>query len=157
MPEFERLQTEEEMEAILAIAARKSGLSTQGTVRERMRNVAGELGISDSALAEAEQEYYDQIITKRDFAAYKIERRNEFLGHVTSFLGVNVGLMLLDSTFNSRHMPTWSLIVAAAWSIGLFVHIFNFFLVRPTVLDDEFVRFANRRRKRDSRHRDRSD
>lgn len=157
MSEFERLQTEEEMEAILAIAARKSGLATQGTLRERMQNVAGELGITDGALEEAEQEYYGRIVTERDFAAYKLDRRNEFLGHVTSFLGVNVGLMLLDSMLNSRHMPTWSLIVVAAWSIAIFVHIFSFFLVRPTVLDDDFIRFTNRRRKREARHREERD
>jgi hypothetical protein len=114
--------SEEEAEEILRLAARKE---SGGIPRDRLVQMAAELGISSEQIVHAEREF----LAKRDA---EVERRKgesqvlrDFWGHVATYAVVNGGLVLMDVIPDGQ--IDWAYWPLLGWGIGLACHIVSVF------------------------------
>lgn len=143
---LKQLQTDEEVDEILRLAIRKTGVTDQ-TLQERLRESAHELGISEEALQLAAQEYYGNQATEADRAAFEQHRKQTFYEHLVPYIAVNAfltGIWLVTSPGDTF----WPIFPMLGWGIGLAIHFGMTFLVKGSDYEKEFEKW---RRKRDKR------
>jgi hypothetical protein len=113
----DRHYSEEEVEQILRLATLRNA---DGVPRERLVQMAAELGISADALESAEA----QVVANREQEALRKEfdehRRRAFMSNLWSYAIVNAGLIGMDVA--KDHRISWSLWCVFGWGIGLAMH-----------------------------------
>ncbi len=140
-PIAQGLTSEEDLEEILARAARKSGVH-EGSLRERLHQAAGELGISAEALREAELEHAREKAEAAEVAEYQRKRITDWKSHLFSYIGVNIFMLALD--FFSGGGIQWAIFPLLGWGIGMTIHTLSTFFQKPQD-DDEYVKWQVQR------------
>ena len=88
--------------------------------RDQLVAMAVELGISPDTLLKAEKD----VLAQRDDAdariAFQKERKREFKGHLASYLGVNLFLLLLNVLTSPG--AWWFFYPLLGWGLGVFFH-----------------------------------
>lgn len=123
-----RLTSDEDVEEILRLAVRKSGSSSDSDLRERLQMAAAELNISDEELRQAEIEFLQKKEAQEAVSAEKQRQTQEFMGHLITFVAVNVFLISIDVLADGA--ISWSIYPLLGWGIGLAIKFVNTF-VRP--------------------------
>lgn len=150
MASEEHLKTDDDVEAILKLAIRKS--SSSPALRERLQMSAEELGISPEQLAQAEQEYYAQkerqeaidkqaAIEKQEKKEFRRTQMRDLMWHLGSYLTVNAFLVFIDMVEDFQ--IDWAYYPLFGWGIGMVFHIFSLF--DSTENEDEFRKWKRRR------------
>ncbi len=143
---LKQLQTDEEVDEILRLAIRKTGVTDQ-TLQERLRESAQELGISEDALQMAAQEYYGKQTVEADRIAFEQYRKQTFYEHLIPYVAVN-GFLIGIWFFTSRGDTFWPIFPMLGWGIGLAIHFAMTFFIKGSDYEKEFEKW---RRKRDKR------
>src|SRR5471030_1698517 len=144
MPRHEQQFDDDELSEILRLAVRKQE-STTDDLRKRLLDVADELGISHTAIAEAEKEYRQTTGRKRELELYKKESRNALWIHSGVYGIVNLAMAGLNlMTYHEDH-EIWFPYVLLMWGIGLAIHA----LVSVRKIDWDDEEFTKWRMKRD--------
>lgn len=145
MQEFRSQEpTEADMEAILRLAALKSGSGDVGA-RERMLAAAEELGISREALAEAEREYMGRIREEKLMEEFREHRLHGWRNHLITYLCVNSALILMNLVTSPGRW--WFVMPLIGWGIGMAIHTGVTLSKRIDPLDDEYLQWLRRRDK----------
>ncbi|MBS1708923.1 MAG: 2TM domain-containing protein [Armatimonadetes bacterium] len=144
MPEEqEHLQSDEDMEAILRLAVRRSPFDDD--LRSRLRQTADELGITPEQLAAAEAEYAlkkkqdettraEREAYETDFAAFRKSRWNGLYQSIGSYISINLllhainyattgGTMIQAGGRFAHYWAIWPLIGMAFPLFGRFVRV----------------------------------
>lgn len=147
----QRFYDDEETNAILRLAAQE-GSSTSGVDRNRLFDMAAELGISPEAVQRAEQklEQQKQIDAAADEesqlrADYQRKRRDEFWSNLGGFLGVNT--MLVGIWFFTSRGYFWPGWVLAFWGAAVIGDLFRTFALKSD-FEQGFERFKRKRARR---------
>lgn len=117
-----RHYSEEEAEEILRLAARKE---SGGIPRDRLVQMAAELGMSPEQVASAEQEFLakrDEEVERKKFESHVLR---DLWSHVATYVAVNGGLVLMDVVPDGR--VDWAYWPLLGWGIGLACHIASVF------------------------------
>lgn len=130
-----RTYTEQEAEDILRAATRQSGGSVS---RDRLLQMAEELGISIESLSQAEYQVKTQGAELRDRKEFEGQKRASFLTHLGTYLTVNIGLLLLN-VVTSGHI-SWALFPMLGWGIGLGAHFVST-IIHGADFEREFERW----------------
>lgn len=118
----QRHYSEEEAEEILRLAARKE---SGGIPRDRLVQMAAELGMSPDQVVSAEQEFLakrDEDVERKKFESHVLR---ELWSHVATYVAVNVGLLLMDAIPDGR--VDWAYWPLLGWGIGIACHIASVF------------------------------
>jgi hypothetical protein len=111
---------DDELSEILRLAVRKQETSNDD-LRKRLFDVADELGISHTAVAEAEKEYRQESMRKRELALYRKESLNAVKIHGGIFVIVNIAFFALNLMTMDKD-GFWFQYVTLMWGIGLAIH-----------------------------------
>lgn len=120
------LKNDDDVEEILRLAVRKSGAGTDTDLRARLKQSAAELNITDEELRQAELEYIKKLEEKEDLDSRRKQKVNEFLGHLTSYVAVNIFLVTLDLVSDGQ--LGWAIYPLLGWGIGLALHFVRVFV-----------------------------
>ncbi len=123
-----RLTSDEDVDEILRLAVRRSGASSDADLRERLKQAAVELNITDEELRQAEIEFLNKKEADEAVSAAKQKLSKEFTGHLVTFVAVNVFLISINVLADGA--ISWSIYPLLGWGIGLVIKFFNTF-VRP--------------------------
>lgn len=118
-----RHYSEEEAEEILRLATRKE--ATGGIPRDRLVEMAAELGLSPDQVQRAEQEYLatrDEEVERKKFESHVLRK---LWSHVATYVAVNAGLVGMDLVADGR--IDWAYWPLLGWGIGLACHIASVF------------------------------
>lgn len=132
-----RLESEEDVEAILRIAIRRESGGTETGLDQHLLAAARELGISGDALDAAKAEYLQQKRNRTELAEFQNYRLQGLRGHAISYFGVNTMLILMD--FFRDQSISWSIYPLLGWGIGMAIHAGMTLLTKPTRESDEFI------------------
>lgn len=127
---------ESEAQAVLRRASEIQIGDSGQLSRDELVRAAGEMGISEEALARAEAERSE--MQERD--EYKRERRKDFHSHLVPYLIINGFLLLLNLVTSPKHL--WFIYPALGWGIGLATHAFTHF----SGMDESFESWREKRR-----------
>ena len=116
----QQFYSDEDAEAILKLASRKSGGGDMS--RDRLFETAAELGITPEAVEEAELNFRREQRDLDDLAAYRKHKKAELAGHLGSFVATCGGLVALDLFTSHGHLE-WSYWVVLFWAIGVVQNI----------------------------------
>ena len=147
--ERELLKSDDDVDEILKIAVRKQGGSDL-TLRERLQASAEELGISDSALAQAEQEYLQKRAEEEEFLEFKRKQRREFREHLMSFVIVNAFLVTIN--FWTSGTVSWAVWPILGWGIGLAFHSWRTLNSDSQSFQQEFEAYRRKQARRRERN-----
>lgn len=136
------LKSEDEVEAILSLAIRKS--SDEIDLKSRLMETARELGISEEAVMQAAKEYSSKRAVTNDLAEYQEYRKRGFIQHLVPYVVVNAFLIFM------ARGDSWWIYPCLGWGIGLAIHFGNTFFTKPSVTDDEFLTWRMKRRALDN-------
>lgn len=154
MPES-HLHDDRDVEQILKIAVRKSGISDDEALRQRMMAAGHELGLSEAQIAAAEEEYRVQKAEKEELAEYKAEVRKEFMEHLWSYLIVNAGLV----GFNlfTKGGIGWAIWPLMGWGIGIAFHAVYTFATQTESFQSGYGEWRKKRQRQERRRRKKSE
>lgn len=150
MPEG-HLQDDRDVEQILKIAVRKSGLSDDEALRQRLLAAGHELGLTEAQIAAAENEYRTRKAEETDLAEYRAEVRREFMEHFWSYVIVNAGLVGINVF--TKGTISWALWPILGWGIGIAFHAVYTFATRTESFQTGFEEWKKRRQRRERRRR----
>lgn len=147
---FEPLKSDEDVEEILRLAVRGT-TADRGSLRDRLKMSAEELGIPADALAEAEKEWLlrkrseaDRLDEALDRKLFKKIQVGEFISHLGAYLAINGFLFWLD--FRKGNDIDWAIWPILGWGIAIVIHLFKLFGTDKET-DREFQRWRKKRRK----------
>lgn len=141
---LEENNDDDAMQEILRRAMHKEA-AEGGQLRDRLLSAADELGISHEAVLLAEMEYQDDRKKAQELAAYEAESRKGFNIHLTTYLAVNIFLIVVNFfTFSQGDRAPWSILPILGWGIGLVIHAVVW-RRKPDWNDEEFQRWRRRR------------
>jgi hypothetical protein len=123
-----RLTSDEDVEEILRLAVRKSGAASDTDLRDRLKQAAAELNISEEELRQAEIEFIQKREAVEAVSEAKKRDTQEFMGHLITFVAVNVFLISIDVLADGG--ISWSIYPLLGWGIGLAIKFVNTF-IRP--------------------------
>jgi len=145
MPEG-HLHDDRDVEQILKIAVRKSGISDDEALRQRLMLAGHELGLSEAQIAAAETEYRVQKEEQTELAEYRKEVRKEFMEHVWSYVIVNAGLVGFN--LMSKGTISWAIWPLLGWGIGLAFHAVFTFATNTESFQTGFAEWKKKRQRR---------
>jgi hypothetical protein len=134
---------EEEAEQILRIAA-SLGSPSGDYDHSRLVAMASELGIPESSVLEAERIYIEKRKTETEKAEFERYMRREFLGHLYTYLAINVGLSLYNLLHHDQ--PSWWL--AIGWGVIVALHAWETFARDSDDYNKAFRKWQRRQRRR---------
>jgi hypothetical protein len=108
--------TEEQVQQILhkAIARKSQG---QDLSRDQVREIASELGISDTDFAIAEQEWLNQNVLDRERVAFDTYRKKKFRDHALKYTIINAFLMGINFVISGR--ISWAIYPLLGWGLAV--------------------------------------
>lgn len=149
---FEPIKTDEDVEEILRLAVRNTGTGGE-SLRDRLKVSATELGISDEALAEAENLWkarkQGEISREQEQEERKLFRKmriGDFITHFGTYAAINGFLFFIDSRKGGIDWAFWPLF---GWGIAIVIHLFTLF-AHGEEQEAEFLKWQKKRRKRKS-------
>lgn len=156
MADSEYLKSDEDVEAILRLAIREESSST-GDLRQRLKDAAGELGISEEQLAAAEKKYKAERETKeikafaeqdekQQWIEFRRSQVHDFWRSLLSYIAVNAGLVAMN-IFTSGHI-TWAWWCIAGWGIGIAMQLAKTLSAYSQENQTEFDRWRRKKAKR---------
>ncbi|MFZ4506463.1 MAG: 2TM domain-containing protein [Fimbriimonas sp.] len=138
---------EEEAQEILRIAAGLpgSGSDSDGISRQTLLQTARELGISEQALAAAEERVATERKDRELYAEFITKRRQSFYGSFSRYLFVNTILIVIDISNGGSYWFYWPLL---GWGLGIAREAILAYGPESKFNSHEFQAWAKRRRKR---------
>lgn len=115
---YEELQ-EADVEPILRMALQNEGLR-EGGLRERMRASAADLGISEEALARAEEDYLYQRDEQESQTRRQASLRRGMAAHFAIYALVTVFLFAINLLTDAGFW--WALFPALGWGLLVAIH-----------------------------------
>ena len=109
----------EDAQAILQLAIARQTEEGELT-RNQLLEIAEELGISATTMADAEQEWRLQRVEKADLRAFDEFQKQRFQSHLIRFVIVNVVLFMFN--YMSMGSLSWALYIFLLWSGALGLH-----------------------------------
>ena len=88
--------------------------------QKQLSEMAAELGISSELVKTAEQEWLTQSKASKEKQARREIARKGFKAHLTSFVAVNVFLVILN--LSTTPGDFWAIYPLSGWGFGLFMH-----------------------------------
>ena len=88
--------------------------------QEQLIEIASELDISKDALQAAEEEWLIQRTEAQKRQMLIVRQRKEFKSHLTTFIAVNVFLVLLNLAINPLYF--WAIFPLLGWGLSIFFH-----------------------------------
>lgn len=147
----QRFYDDDEANAILRLAAQE-GATTTGVDRNKLFDMAAELGISPEAVARAEQQVEKQRLIDAAAAeegqlraAYQRKRRDDFWSNLAGFLGFNA--MLIGIWFFTGRDYFWPGWVLAFWGAAVIGDLFKTFAIKAD-FEQGFERYKRKRQRR---------
>jgi hypothetical protein len=137
MQRFEEHDSEEILRRALAIDAQQ-----KGSDREAMILAAREMGISDDALAQAEEQWLQEKEEQAHFREFVRQQRAGWTGHVASYLVFLAFFFFLDVRDGSL---TWFWWPTFGWGIGVFFHSLGVLNTKSQSFQDEFRKWRKGR------------
>lgn len=131
----------EDAQAILQIAIAKQSEEGELT-RTQLLEVAEELGISATNLAEAEKEWRIQRLEKADLKAFDDFKKQQFQSHLLRFIVSNGVLLVVN--FMLFGTLSWALYILLFWGAGLGLHGWNTFQPNEHRYREEFEKWRRR-------------
>jgi hypothetical protein len=125
---------EEEAEQILRLAASRS--APGGMSRERLLEVADELGITPEAVAEAERLHRGKATEEQEYRLFLKEQKSGFYGHLVSYLIVNAFLFAINVITSPGNL--WFMYPMLGWGIGIAFHAAATFLRGNSIHSEAF-------------------
>ncbi|MCH7904655.1 MAG: 2TM domain-containing protein [Armatimonadetes bacterium] len=141
----DRLTTDEDVDEILKLAVRRQG-GSHGDLRARMLEAADELGISDSDLQQAEDEYLQQKIDRDEFDEFRRKQRREFRQHLFCYVVTNALLVGIDVMADGG--IDWAMWSILGWGIGIASHAWATLNSDSQPFQEEFEKFRDKKRRR---------
>lgn len=148
------LRDDHDVEQILKLAVRGAGISDEEALRQRLAAAGHELGLTETQIAAAEQQYFREKEESEERREFHYKRRKEFLEHLWSYLIVNAGLLGFDFFRDGR--LSWALWPLIMWGIGVAFHALNTYLTGTEEYEKEFTKWR-RQRNRNRRRRQKKD
>lgn len=145
--ETERLASDEDVDEILKLALRRQD-GSDGDLRSRLADAAQELGISDQALRDAEEEYLREKADTQEFLEFKSRRRRELREHVFAYVIVNAMLVAIN-LFTTSGRLTWAVWPILGWGIGVAFHAWSALNSDSEGFQEEFEQFRSKRARND--------
>jgi hypothetical protein len=137
MRSLEEHDSEEILRRALAIDAQQ-----RGSDREAMIAAAREMGISDDALARAEEQWIEEKEERAHWREFVRQQRASWLGHVAMYLGFTAFFFFLD--VKDGHL-SWFWWPAIGWGIGVFGHSLSMFNPKSEQFQREFREWRKNR------------
>lgn len=125
-PQRLTLTNDDEVDEILRLAVRKAGVGTDSDLRQRLKQSAAELNISEEELRQAEIEFVKRREEKEELEGRRRQKTQEFQGHLVSYVVVNLFLVTID-LISDRQLG-WSIYPLLGWGIGLASHFVRVFV-----------------------------
>lgn len=145
MPEGQ-LHDDRDVEQILKIAVRKTGISDDEALRHRLMAAGQELGLSEAQIAAAESEYLAQKVEHEELAEYRKEVRKEFMEHFWSYLIINAGL--IGFNLYSKGTISWAIWPLLGWGIGIAFHAVSTYATGTESFQTGFNEWKKKRQRR---------
>jgi hypothetical protein len=117
----QRYQDSDPVEEILRIAMQNQG-GPDLALRQRLLASAAELGISEQAVLQAEQQWQEQKQREEELEEYRAHTLRSLNTHLGIFVVVNMMLVFMDLLSTHGHI-TWSVWPILGWGIGLGCHL----------------------------------
>jgi hypothetical protein len=133
-PKPQALETEEDLHEILNIALSKGG-DEHHSLRERLRTSAAELNISDEALDQAVEQYSKDKAWRMEQLRLETKAKSSFMGHLFTYLAVNLGLLFIDFLGDGRINWAWWPILG--WGIAIALHFITVYIQKDYSGDDD--------------------
>lgn len=146
-----RLQDDRDVEQILKIAVRKSGITDDEALRQRLMAAGQELGLTEAQIAAAEAEYQTQKAEAEELAEYRAEVKKEFLEHFWTYVIVNAGLVGIN--LYTKGTVSWALWPILAWGIGMAFHAVYAFATNTESFQSGYSEWRKKRQRRERRRR----
>ncbi|MEL6163248.1 MAG: 2TM domain-containing protein [Cyanobacteria bacterium J06628_3] len=108
----------DDVQKILQLAMKRK--EEESFSRKQLSEMATELGISAELLKTAEQEWLTQTKASKEQKARREIVRKGFKAHLTSFVAVNVFLVIINLTTTPGYF--WAIYPISGWGLGLFMH-----------------------------------
>jgi len=143
------LRNDEDVEAILRIAVKQTGVSGGQSLRERLNAAADELGLTPEQVAEAEKKYFIEQQEKAEFEEFRQRQRSEYFEHAGAYLGVNAVLFVVN--FMTAGHITWAWWVLCAWGIGIVSGFRSALLVNSSGFQNEYRQWQKRKRRKEAK------
>jgi hypothetical protein len=137
MHRFEEHDSEEILRRALAIDAQR-----QGSDREAMFAAAKELGISDDALVQAEEQWLKEKEDRAHFREFVRQQRSGWVGHITMYLVFLAFFFILDVRDGRL---TWFWWPTFGWGIGVFFHSLGVLNTKSETFQKEFREWRKNR------------
>lgn len=137
MQRFEEHDSEEILRRALAIDAQQ-----KGSDREAMILAAREMGISDDALAQAEEQWLQEKEEQAHFREFVRQQRTSWYGHLAMYIGFLAFFFILDAKDGAL---TWFWWPTFGWGIGVFFHSLGVLNTRSETFQAEFRKWRKNR------------
>jgi hypothetical protein len=147
MARLEQQFDDDELSEILRLAVRKQEATTDD-LRKRLLAVADELGISHSAVEEAEKEYRLKAYRRNELELYRKETVNSFKVHLGIYGIINFFLLGINLMSYQKDKEIWFPYVILGWGIAIAIHAMVA-LRKPDWDDEEFQKWRQKREELD--------
>lgn len=137
----QRYYEEDEAQAILKRAAEISHQRVGALDYDRLKATAEELGISEDALMQAEEEVRHQRAVEAERREFLQERKSGYIGHLAAYIIVNSFLVAMSV----RGGNAWFWGPLLGWGIGLAFHTLGTYFPSKKELDKEFAEWRTKR------------
>ncbi|NJK60596.1 MAG: Pr2TM family membrane protein [Oscillatoriales cyanobacterium SM2_1_8] len=109
--------SDQEVQEILQRALARRAQGSDRLSRERVQEIAAELGVSEAEYCQAEQEWQRQRGENQLAQTFATQKRRRFRDGLVRFAIVNAFLMSLD--FWGHHRLSWSVYPLLGWGLGM--------------------------------------
>ena len=117
---FRQEEAEQILKKALSRAAETADARSHEVSQEQLVAMAAELGVDPATVEAAAQEWRAEQEQRQEREAFIAERRQGFLPHLLSYVGVNAFLILLNLFTDTSHF--WAIYPLLGWGIGMFSH-----------------------------------
>lgn len=117
----QRFRESDPVEEILRIAMENEG-GTDNTLRQRLLASAAELGLSEQAVLNAEQQWLEQKKKERELEEYRSHVLRALYTHLGVYVVVNMFLVLLNMLTSQGHLD-WAPYVIVSWGMAIGIHL----------------------------------
>lgn len=143
VPSSERFYTPEEVKAILNRAIELSEREEPFS-RAHLLEMARDLGISEDAVCQAEEEWLGRQEEEEERAAFIAKRHQEFREHLVAFVLVNLFLVVLNLIVSPSFF--WAIFPILGWGLGLAFHAMETLPTSGPKFEAEFQKWRKRQR-----------
>lgn len=134
---FEEGDQEEILRRALAIDASQKALD-----RQAMVEAARELGISDGALEQAEEQWLKEKEERVHFREFVAQQRAGWIANLVAYLAMTAVFFILD--FRDGRL-SWFYWPTIGWGIGVFFHTMGVLNTKSEAFQMEFRQWRNNR------------